>query len=80
MALAVFFLLVGVLFAEIGMIGPRWANLVGAACLTACALTLATLRSVYESRGGRMSPTVAAPPVARDGKAPSSSVTALRST
>ena len=76
MALAVFFLLVGVLFAEIGMIGPRWANLVGAACLAACAMTLATLRSVYESRRGRTSPTAAA----RDGKAPSSSVTALRST
>lgn len=79
MALAVFFLLVGVLFAEIGMIGPRWANLVGAACLAACALTLVTLRSVYEKRRRRMSPRPA-PPAVREGKAPSSSVTALRST
>ena len=80
MALAVFFLLVGVLFAEIGMIGPRWANLVGAACLAACAMTLLTLRSVYERRRVRMSPKSAAPPAVREGKAPSSSVTALRST
>ena len=81
MALAVFFLLVGLLFAEIGMIGFDWANLVGAACLLACALTLLTLRSFYESRRVRASapapPAEAAP--AREAKGASSSVTAVRS-
>lgn len=78
MALAVFFLLVGLLFAEIGMIGFDWANLVGAACLLACAVTLMTLRSVYEGRRARTSTPPA--PAAREAKAPSSSVSALRST
>jgi hypothetical protein len=73
-ALAVFFLLLGLLFAEIGLVGQRWAMLAGAACLGLCALTLALLRSIYASRPSR---TVRAPAAA--GR-PSSSVTALRST
>ena len=78
MALAVFFLLVGLLCAEIGMIGFRWATLAGAACLVACALTLLALRSVYESRRGRRSGSPAAPTV--EATAASPSVGVLRST
>ena len=77
MALAVFFLLVGLLFAEIGMIGFDWANLVGAASLGACAMTLFALRPVYENRR----PSAPADPApVREPKGASSSVTALRST
>lgn len=87
MALAVFFLLVGLLCAEIAMIGLDWASLVGAGFLLACALTLLTLRSVYESQRARMSarraPAEPAPPAAppvREPKGASSSVSVLRST
>jgi hypothetical protein len=71
-ALAVFFLLMGVLFAEIGLVGERWAMLAGSACLALCALTLVLLRSIYTRRPSRRVATVAG--------RPSSSVTALRST
>jgi hypothetical protein len=71
-ALAVFFLLLGLLFSEAGLVGVRWATLAGSICLGLCALTLSLLRSIYTSRPSRR--VVAAP-----GR-PSSSVTALRST
>lgn len=70
-ALAVFFLLLGVFFAELGLVGWRWAMLAGAGSLALCALILGTLRSIYAQR-----PRGAAPRASR----PSSSVTALRST
>jgi hypothetical protein len=69
-ALAVFFLLLGVLFAELGLVGQRWAMVAGAVCLGLCALILGTLRSIYAKRR---------PGAARRPR-PSSSVTALRST
>jgi hypothetical protein len=72
-ALAVFFLLLGVLFAEIGLVGERWAMLAGAGCLALCAMTLGLLRSIYARRPSGRRPRAAA------GR-PSSSVTALRST
>ena len=70
-ALAVFFLLLGVFFAELGLVGWRWAMLAGAGSLALCALILGTLRSIYARRG---------PDPARRASRPSSSVTALRST
>ena len=69
-ALAVFFLLLGVFFAELGLVGWRWAMLAGAASLALCALILGTLRSIYAQR----------PRGDRNASRPSSSVTALRST
>jgi hypothetical protein len=69
-ALAVFFLLLGVFFSELGLVGWRWAMLAGAGSLALCALILASLRSIYASRPR------AAPRASR----PSSSITALRST
>lgn len=69
-ALAVFFLLLGVFFAELGLVGWRWAMIAGAVSLALCALILGTLRSIYAKRGPR---------TARRSR-PSSSVTALRST
>ena len=72
MALAVFFLLLGLLFAEIGLVGERWAMLAGAGCLALCALTLGLLRSIYTKRRS--------PKPAPAAGRPSSSVTALRST
>lgn len=44
MPLAVFFLLLGLLAAEVGLVGPDWVLLVGAGSLFLCAVTLATLR------------------------------------
>ena len=46
MALPVFFLLSGTLFAELAIVGPRWMGLVGAGLLVACALALNGLRHV----------------------------------
>lgn len=68
-----FFLLLGLLFAEIGLVGQRWAMLAGAGSLALCALTLALLRSIYANRPSRRTATA---PAGR----PSSSITALRST
>ena len=70
-ALAVFFLLLGVFFAELGLVGWRWAMLAGAGSLAMCALILGTLRSIYAQRPRGM---------ARRPSRSSSSVTALRST
>jgi hypothetical protein len=69
-ALAVFFLLLGVLFAELGLVGQRWAMVAGAVCLGLCAVILGTLRSIYAKRR----------PGAPRRTRPSSSVTVLRST
>ena len=71
MALAVFFLLLGVFFAELGLVGWRWAMLAGAGSLALCALILGTLRSIYAQRPRG---------AARRSSRTSSSVTALRST
>lgn len=49
MAVPVFFLLSGTLFAEFAVVGPRWMGLVGAALLVACALALNGLRHVVEA-------------------------------
>lgn len=70
-ALAVFFLLLGVFFAELGLVGWRWATLAGAGSLALCAMILGTLRSIYAQRPRG---------TARRPSRPSSSVTALRST
>lgn len=70
-ALAVFFLLLGVFFSELGLVGLRWAMLAGAGSLALCALILGTLRSIYASRPRRTE---------RRASRPSSSITALRST
>lgn len=48
MAVPVFFLLSGTLFAEFAVVGPRWMGLVGAGLLVACALSLNGLRHVVE--------------------------------
>ena len=69
-ALAVFFLLLGVFFSELGLVGWRWAMIAGAVSLGLCALILGTLRSIYASR----------PRTPRRASRPSSSITALRST
>jgi hypothetical protein len=69
--LAVFFLLLGVFFAELGLVGWRWAMLAGAGSLALCALILVALRSIYARRRPRS---------AQRPSRPSSSVTALRST
>jgi hypothetical protein len=71
-ALAVFFLLLGVFFAELSLVGWRWAMLAGAGSLALCALILGTLRSIYVQRLRRTAP--------RASRSPSSSITALRST
>ncbi|MDQ1374874.1 MAG: hypothetical protein QOJ09_2212 [Actinomycetota bacterium] len=70
-ALAVFFLLLGVFFGELSLVGWRWAMLAGAGSLALCALILGALRSIYAKRPPR---------AARRASRPSSSVTALRST
>ena len=70
-ALAVFFLLLGVFFSELGLVGWRWAMLAGAGSLALCALILVTLRGIYASRPPRAE---------RRTSRPSSSITALRST
>ena len=70
-ALAVFFLLLGVFFSELGLVGWRWAMLAGAGSLALCALILGTLRSIYARRPPRAT---------RRPSRPSSSITALRST
>ena len=49
MAVPVFFLLTGTLFAELAVVGPRWMGLVGAGLLAMCALALNGLRHVVES-------------------------------
>jgi hypothetical protein len=69
-ALAVFFLLLGVFFSELGLVGWRWAYLAGAGSLALCALILGTLRGIYANR----------PRATRRASRPSSSITALRST
>ena len=50
MAVPVFFLLTGTLFAELAIVGPRWMGLVGAGLLVACALALNAFRHVVESQ------------------------------
>ena len=52
MATPVFFLLTGTLFAEIGIIGPRWSLLVGAALLGMCAVALNHFRHFVEAHSG----------------------------
>jgi hypothetical protein len=49
MAVPVFFLLTGTLFAEWAVIGPRWMGLVGAGLLAMCALALNGLRHMVET-------------------------------
>jgi len=49
MAVPVFFLLTGTLFAELAIVGPRWMGLVGAGLLAMCALALNGLRHVVEA-------------------------------
>lgn len=51
MALPVFFLLTGTFFAEVGVIGPRWVLLVGAALLALCAVVLNHFRRFVEAQG-----------------------------
>jgi hypothetical protein len=51
MAVPVFFLLTGTLFAEVGIVGPRWSLLVGAGLLGFCALALNNFRRFVEAQG-----------------------------
>jgi hypothetical protein len=50
MAVPVFFLLTGTLFAEWAIVGPRWMNLIGAGLLAMCALALNGLRHVVDAQ------------------------------
>ena len=50
MALPVFFLLTGTFFAEVGIIGPPWMLLAGAALLALCAVALNHFRRFVEAQ------------------------------
>lgn len=65
MALAVFFLLLGTLAAEVALFGLYQAALVGAVLMALCALTLAVLHHRMKGESMRDGARRAAPKVAR---------------